>query len=73
MLTLLFFNMVTLVLTFTAGGPFSATTTLSLEAYNTSFQFFHFAQGSTLSVILFAMNILLSILYLKVIRTDASN
>jgi multiple sugar transport system permease protein len=70
MLTLLFFNMVTLVFTLTAGGPFSATETLSLQAFRTSFQFFQLATGAALAVIIFVFNVVFSVLYVRVIRSD---
>lgn len=71
MLTLLFFNMVTLVYTLTAGGPFTSTETLSLRAFVTSFQFFNFGLGAALAAVLFIFNVVFSVLYVRLIRTDA--
>jgi multiple sugar transport system permease protein len=70
MLTLLFFNMVTLVYTFTGGGPFSGTTVLSLQAYKEAFEYWRMGLGATFSVIIFLFNIVFSLLYIKVLRKD---
>lgn len=69
-LTLLFFNMVSLVLVFTGGGPFSATEVLSLRAFKEAFQFFRIGLGSAFSVVIFMINIIFSLWYVKLLRTD---
>lgn len=70
MLTLLYFNMVTLVLTFTGGGPFSGTQVLSLTAFTQSFHFFNIGLGSAYAVVLFVFNIIFAVAYVRVLRTD---
>lgn len=70
MLTLLYFNMVTLVLTFTGGGPFNATLLVSLEAYQQSFSFFNLGLGAAYSVILFVFNVVFGLAYIKMLRGD---
>ncbi|WP_162606361.1 carbohydrate ABC transporter permease [Jiangella asiatica] len=70
MLTLFFFNMVTLVYTLTAGGPHSATQTLSLQAFRESFQFFHLGLGAAYSIVLFGFNILFGAAYVRVLRSE---
>jgi ABC-type sugar transport system permease subunit len=70
MLTLLFFNMVTLVYTLTGGGPFSGTQVLSLQAFLQSFQFFKIGLGAAYSVVLFIFNIVFGIAYVKVLRSS---
>lgn len=70
MLTLLFFNMVTLVYTLTGGGPFSGTQVLSLQAFLQSFQFFKIGLGAAYSVVLFAFNIVFGIAYVRVLRSS---
>ncbi|TDD69055.1 sugar ABC transporter permease [Jiangella aurantiaca] len=70
LLTLLYFNMVTLVLTFTAGGPFGATQLVSLDAFNESFSFFNLGLGAAYSVILFVFNIVFGAAYIKLIRSE---
>lgn len=72
-LTLLFFNMVTLILTFTGGGPFSATEVLSLRAFKEAFQFFRIGLGAAFSVLIFVINIIFSLSYVKLLQTDVYN
>lgn len=69
-LTLLFFNMVTLILVFTGGGPFSATEVLSLRAFKEAFQFFRIGTGAAFSVLIFIINIVFSLSYVKLLQTD---
>ena len=73
MLTLLYFNMVTLVYTLTGGGPFSGTQVLSLDAFLQSFQFFKIGVGAAYSVVLFVLNILFGIAYIRVLRGSNDN
>jgi multiple sugar transport system permease protein len=70
MLTLQFFNMVTLVYTFTGGGPFSGTTVLSLQAYKEAFEYWRMGLGATYSVVIFFFNIIFSLFYIKILRKD---
>jgi ABC-type sugar transport system permease subunit len=70
MLTLLYFNMVTLVYTLTGGGPFSGTQVLALQAFLQSFQFFKIGLGAAYSVVLFAFNVIFGIAYVRVLRSS---
>ncbi|GAA1008009.1 sugar ABC transporter permease [Acrocarpospora pleiomorpha] len=70
MLTLLYFNMVTLVYTLTGGGPLSGTQVLSLQAFLQSFQFFKIGLGAAYSVVLFGFNVIFGIAYIRVLRSD---
>jgi len=65
--TLLCFNMVTLILTFTSGGPFSATEVLSLRAFKEAFVFWRIGAGSAYAVIIFCFNIFFSLWYIKLL------
>jgi ABC-type sugar transport system permease subunit len=69
-LTLLFFNMVTLILVFTGGGPFSATEVLSLRAFKEAFEFWRIGLGAAFSVVIFLFNVIFSLWYIKLLRTD---
>lgn len=68
MLSLEYFNMVTLIYVFTGGGPFSATETLSLRAFKEGFEYWNIGMGSAFSVLLFGFNIILSLLYVKALK-----
>lgn len=71
-LTLLYFNMVTLVYTLTGGGPLDGTNLLSLAAFKQSFEFFNLGLGAAYSVVLFAFNILFGAAYIRLLRSDRS-
>lgn len=72
MLTLLYFNMVTLVYTLTGGGPFSGTSVLSLAAFQQSFEFFNLGLGAAYSVVLFVFNVVFGIAYVRLIRSESN-
>ena len=69
-LTLLYFNMVTLVYTLTGGGPLNGTNLLSLAAFKESFEFFNIGLGAAYSVILFGFNILFGAAYIRLLRSE---
>lgn len=71
-LTLLYFNMVTLVYTLTGGGPLDATNLLSLAAFKQSFEFFNLGLGAAYSVVLFAFNVLFGAAYIRLLRSERS-
>ncbi len=63
-----YFSMVTLIFVMTAGGPFDATETISLRAFKEGFTYWHLGLGSAFSIIIFLMNILFSLLYVRILR-----
>lgn len=65
-----YFNMVTLIYTLTAGGPFDSTQTLSLAAYQNAFSYWHMDIASAYGVIIFLLNILFSLGYVKLLNTN---
>lgn len=70
MLTLHYFNMVTLVLVLTGGGPVAATETLSVRLFNEAFAFQNLGFASMVGVIIFVLNIVFSLAYLRVLRQE---
>lgn len=70
LLTLFTFNMVTLIITLTGGGPGHATTTLAFRTFQESFQFWHLGYASALAVIIFIFNIGFSLLYIRILKTE---
>ncbi len=72
MLTLLYFNMVTLVYTLTGGGPLNGTNVLSLEAFKQSFQFFNVGVGAAYSVVLFLFNVIFGAAYIRLLRSESN-
>ena len=71
MLSLHYFNMVTLVLTMTAGGPFNATEVISLRAFKEGFYSWHIGIASALGVLVFFANVVLSVAYIRLLKRGA--
>jgi multiple sugar transport system permease protein len=64
-----YFNMVTLIYVLTAGGPFGATQTVSVLAFMEGFDYWHMGFGSAASIVIFLMNMILSIIYIRILRS----
>ncbi len=71
MLSLHYFNMITLPFILTGGGPVGATDVMSLRVYREAFSFYHMGLASAVAVYIFAFNIVFSLLYIKILRTEA--
>jgi multiple sugar transport system permease protein len=71
MLSLYYFNMVTLPLVLTGGGPLGTTEVISLRVYREAFNFYHIGYGSAIAIYILLFNILFSLLYIKILRTKA--
>ena len=70
MLSLSYFNHVDLPLILTGGGPLGETRILALAAYEEAFVLNKMGYGSAIAVVVFAVNILLSLVYLRLLRTE---
>lgn len=68
-----YFNMVTLIYIMTSGGPFGATETTSVKAFKEGFDYWHIGIGSAYSVVIFFMNILFSVFYIRIIKGQKKN
>ncbi len=68
MLVLLYFNMVTLILVTTGGGPINSTETFSLRIFLDLFARFQLAQASAQAVLLLVLNLGLTVLFLRLFR-----
>lgn len=64
------FNNVTIPMVLTGGGPGTATTVTSLELYRQAFTFYKFGDASALSFIIFVINAVLTIVYIKAVKYD---
>lgn len=71
-LTLLYFNMVTLIFTLTGGGPLAATDTLALRVLKISFEDWNLGRGAALGLVVTAINFVMSALYVKALRQPAA-
>jgi len=69
-LSLAYFNMIDLPLILTGGGPMGATEVLTVRVYQEAFSFNRLGFGSAIAMIVFALNIVLSLLYIKILRSE---
>lgn len=67
-LTLLYFNMVTLIYVLTGGGPLSGTETLALKVLKISFEEWNIGRGAALGLVITVINLLVSLVYVRVLR-----
>jgi multiple sugar transport system permease protein len=65
-----YFSMVTLIFVMTAGGPFGATSTISLKAFQEGFTFWHMGLGSAYSIVIFLLNIVFTLVYIRILRSS---
>lgn len=72
MLSLSYFNHIDLPFILTGGGPLGKTNILALEAYKQAFENNELGYGSAISVLVFIVNIILSLLYLRMLRSERS-
>jgi multiple sugar transport system permease protein len=68
--TLHTFNTVTTVLIMTGGGPAEVTEVLALRVFKEGFVFYRMEVASAAAVLIFGLNILFSLAYIKVLRSD---
>jgi multiple sugar transport system permease protein len=68
MLTLQFFNMVTLIYVMTGGGPLGITQTLSLRVFLDGFFNFRVAGAAAVGMVIFGLNVVFSLSYIRVLR-----
>lgn len=70
MLSLSYFNHIDLPLILTGGGPLGATNILALEAYDAAFVSNRLGYGSAISMLVFVVNLALSLLYIRLLRSE---
>jgi multiple sugar transport system permease protein len=64
-------NMVVLPLVLTGGGPFGATELLGVRVYKEAFENWNMGLASAISVIMFALNMVLTLVYIRVLKRRA--
>ena len=69
-LTMSNFNNVTIPMVFTGGGPGEATNVISLELYKMGFNYYQFGPAGALSILIFIINIIFVILYVKAVKYE---
>jgi multiple sugar transport system permease protein len=70
-LTMLYFNMVTLIFVLTGGGPLATTETLSFRIFLETLFNVRIDRATALSVMLFGFNLLFTALYAILLRREA--
>lgn len=68
--TLRTFNSVTLIVAMTGGGPVGATDVLGIRVFIEAFQFYRMEVACTIALVIFSLNIIASILFMRVLRGD---
>ena len=71
-LTIISINAAGLFLSITGGGPGRATEVLSLYMYREAILFFNFGYGAALAVIMFLLNALLAVIYIRTLRSQVT-
>jgi ABC-type sugar transport system permease subunit len=64
------FNVVVAMLVLTGGGPGTATESMSLRMYYEAFTYARMGSASAIAMIIFAINLLLTLFYVRVLRTE---
>jgi multiple sugar transport system permease protein len=70
LLTIVDFNVVVAMLVLTGGGPGAATEAMSLRMYHEAFTYTRMGPASAIAMIIFAANLVLSGLYIRMLRTE---
>jgi ABC-type sugar transport system permease subunit len=65
-------NMIELPLILTGGGPVQATELLGLRVYREAFVLQHLGYASSIAVVMFSINALMSIAYIRVLRSEVT-
>ena len=63
-------NLIDLVLVVTGGGPARQTETMGLFMWKESFQLYGVGYGSAIAVLMFAINLVMTYFYVKILMTD---
>ena len=69
MVTLQFLNTVTLIYVMTGGGPLGSTQTLSMRVFVDGFFNFRVAGAAAVGMVIFALNVVFGLSYIRVLRT----
>jgi multiple sugar transport system permease protein len=70
LLTIVDFNVVVAMLVLTGGGPGTATEAMSLRMYNEAFTYTRMGPAAAIAMIIFAANLVLTLVYIRLLRTE---
>lgn len=71
--TLHSFNNVTMIFIMTGGGPLESTETLALRVFLEEFKYFRTGIAAAAAVVIFSLNMLFSLVYIRVLRNERSD
>ncbi len=69
-LTMSNFNNNTVPMVLTTGGPSNATNVITLYLYKLSFSYYRFGTASALSTVLFVINAIMIVLYIRMVKYE---
>lgn len=69
--TVWWFKHVTMIWLLTSGGPGSATNVISIDIYKRAFEYLNFGSSSAIAVVVFLICVLISLLYRRMMKSDA--
>ncbi|HOV62657.1 MAG TPA: sugar ABC transporter permease [Spirochaetia bacterium] len=69
-ITIATFNVMSLIYAFSGGGPVGATEVISIYMYKSAFKEFRFGFASSISIIMFLINILFTSVYIRVTKKE---
>ena len=70
LITIIDFNVVVAMLVLTGGGPGTATETMSLRMYLEAFTYTRMGTASAIAVVIFGINLVLTAIYIRLLRTE---
>jgi ABC-type sugar transport system permease subunit len=73
LLTIVDFNVVVAMLVLTGGGPGAATEAMSLRMYYEAFTYTRMGPASAIAMIIFAANLVLSAVYIRLLRSERNS
>jgi ABC-type sugar transport system permease subunit len=69
-ITIATFNVMSLVYAFSGGGPFRSTEIISIYMYKSAFKFFRFGFASSISIVMFFLNIIFTVTYIRITKKE---
>jgi len=64
------FNNFDLIYLSTGGGPVGATEVLATQVYQTAWTYFEYSKGSALGILMMALMLVFSLVYIRLVRSD---
>jgi multiple sugar transport system permease protein len=69
--TIGFFNMVELPMVLTGGGPLNRTEVIGLKVYQEAFVLYNLGSASAIAVIMLLINVVISLVYIRILRNES--